>query len=448
MSNLIPTMKLRDYQHDIINLVRSSFSRGHVRVLAVLPPGAGKTVCFAYMAYQHVSRTPSARVWFLVHRRELVEQARATFTAWGLTDTHIYVGMVQTISRRLSRGITPEDTPTLIIYDEAHHATSTTWQRIVSAYPRVPTVGLTATPARLDGDALGAVFDDLCVGVDAPWLIARGYLADYDYYAPRTVDMHTVTVRGADYDQSDVADVLLKSHIYGDVLKYLDTSRKTIIYCPTVAFSRDLASRIPGAVHFDADTPTHERDRIVSNFRDGTVRVLTNVDLIGEGFDVPDCDTVMLLRPTQSVTLYIQQAMRGMRPHGNKRATIYDFVGNCYRHGLPTDHREWSLSGRVRAYNPSAEPDVTARMCGQCLRVYAGVGAACPYCGHHNGKTRAQIQADEKAELERIESATRIESRKKQGRAKTYAELVQLGRERGYKRPEQWARYIIQARRN
>lgn len=439
-------MKLRDYQCDLIDLVRTSFSHGHRRVLAVLPPGAGKTVCFAFMAYQHVSRTSSARVWFLVHRRELVEQARATFTAWGLTDTHIYVGMVQTISRRLSRGITPEDTPTLIIYDEAHHATSTTWQRIVSAYPRVPTVGLTATPARLDGDALGAVFDDICVGVDAPWLIDRGYLAPYDYYAPRTVDMRTVSLRGADYDADGVADVLLKSHIYGDVMRYINKNNKTIIYCPTVAFSRDLASRITGAVHFDADTPTAERDAIVQAFRAGTVRVLTNVDLIGEGFDVPDCDTVMLLRPTQSVTLYIQQAMRGMRPHGNKRATIYDFVGNCYRHGLPTDHREWSLSGRMRAKNPSGDPDVTARLCSHCMRVYAGVSAVCPYCGHHNGKTRAQIQADEKAELERIETAKKLESRRQQGRAQTYGELIQLGRDRGYKHPEQWARYIIRSR--
>lgn len=439
-------MKLRDYQSDLIEAVRDAFRAGHTRVLAVLPPGAGKTVCFASMARDHISRSPSNRVWFLVHRRELVAQARATFTAWGLTDRHIYVGMVQTISRRLARGIQPDDTPTLIIYDEAHHATSTTWQRIVSTYPDVPTVGLTATPARLDGEALGSIFTALSVGVDAPWLIDHGWLAPYDYYAPRTVDMRTVSLRGADYDAEASAEILLKSHIYGDVLKYINLNKKTIIYCPTVAFSRDLASKIPGAVHFDADTPTHERDAIVQAFRAGEVRVLCNVDLIGEGFDVPDCDTVMLLRPTQSVTLYIQQAMRCMRPLQGKRATIYDFVGNCYRHGLPTDNREWSLSGRMRAYNPSGEPDVTARLCHTCMRIYAGTSAVCPYCGANNGKTRQQIEADEKAELERIEAAERMESRKKQGRAQTYDDLVKLGRERGYKHPDYWARHIMKSR--
>lgn len=434
-------MKLRDYQHDLINLTREAFSEGHRRVLAVLPPGAGKTVCFAYMAREHVNRNPEHYVWFIVHRRELVTQARDTFTAWGLTDSHIYVGMVGTAVRHS----TP---PTLIIVDEAHHATATQWRRVLDAYPDVPTVGLTATPARLDGSALGQVFTALAVGQSAEWLTSHGWLAPYDYYAPRTVDIRTVKMRGADYDADGVAEILIQSRIYGDVLKYIKPDHKIIIYCPTVAFSRDLASRIPGAVHFDANTPTAERDRIIRDFRSGAVRVLTNVDLIGEGFDVPDCDTVMLLRPTQSVTLYIQQSMRCMRPMQGKRATVYDFVGNCYRHGMPTDNRAWTLSGSVRAKNRDGEPDVTARECGACHRVYAGTAPVCPYCGHDNGKTRAEIEADTEAELLKIESAQKLEKRRQQGRAKTYTELVELGRTRGYKNPEAWARHIIKSRGN
>lgn len=436
-------MTLRDYQLDLISDTRDSFKRGYTRPLVVLPPGGGKTVCFAHMASEHVRRH-NGYVWFLVHRRELVRQATETFTEWGLTDEHIFVGMVQTIARH------PEKykKPTLIIFDEAHHATATSWRKITEYFAGVPLIGLTATPVRLNGDALGAVFDSLVIGRDAQWLIDNQYLAPYDYYAPAPVDIRTVKMRGADYDPDEVTDVIMKSHIYGDVARYIDPTRKTIIYAPSLRMSRDLASRIPGVVHFDGTTPTAERDRIISDFRAGRVRTLVNVDLVGEGLNIPDCDTVVMLRPTQSVALYIQQSMRCMRYVHGKRATVYDLVGNVYRHGMPTDDRPWSLTGRMRAYNPSGEPDITCRQCERCYRVYAGTQAICPYCAHDNGKTRREIEADRDAELQRIEAVTRIEQRRQQGMAKNYQELVKLGRERGYKSPEAWARYIIKSRAN
>lgn len=434
-------MELRDYQTDLIDATRDAFRCGYTRPLVVLPPGGGKTVCFAHMASEHVRRH-AGYVWFLVHRRELVAQATETFTAWGLTDTHIFVGMVQTIARHPER----YKKPTLIIFDEAHHATATSWRKITDYFAGVPLIGLTATPVRLNGDALGAVFDTLVLGRDAPWLISHNYLAPYDYYAPRAVDIRTVRMRGADYDPDEATEVIMKSQIYGDVARYIDPSRRTIIYTPSVRMSRDLASRIPGVVHFDATTPTRERDRIIADFRAGRITALSNVDLVGEGFNVPDCDTVVMLRPTQSVALYIQQSMRCMRYVTDKRATIYDLVGNVYRHGMPTDDRAWSLSGRIRAHNPSGEPDVVCRQCERCYRVYAGTKTICPYCAHDNGKTRREIEADAEAELERVTSVQRIEQRRQQGMAKTYSELVTLGRERGYKNPESWARYIVASR--
>lgn len=441
-------MILRPYQHDLVAMTRDAFKQGYRRPLVVLPCGAGKTVCFADMAHRHVTTREGAYVWFLVHRRELVAQTLATFDAAGIPRERVMVGMVQTVSRHTDR-YTP---PTLIIFDEAHHATATTWRRVTEAYPSVPVIGLTATPVRLNGDALGMIFDHLVVGAEADWLREHGYLAPYDYYAPRTVDMRTVTVRGADYDPDEVTDVLIESRVYGDVLRYLDTTHQTIIYCPSVRYSTELAVRLREAgvtvEHFDGTTPTRDRDRIVEAFRRGELRVLTNVDLVGEGFDIPDCDTVMLLRPTQSVALYIQQAMRCMRPKSShSRATVYDFVGNCYRHGMPTETRAWSLSGRLTCSNPSAEPDVMVRRCEGCHLVYGGVSPVCPYCGHDNGKTRREIQAEEKAELERIESVTRIQRKREQGMASTYEELVRVGRERGYKNPHHWARMIYNSRR-
>jgi len=245
----------------------------------------------------------------------------------------------------------------------------------------------------------------------------------------------------------EAARTLQKAKVFGDVMRYLDPKRQTIIYCPTVAMSERVAESIgPIARHFDGNTPKAERDEIVRKFRSGEIRVLCNCDLIGEGFDVPDCDCVMLLRPTKSVALFIQQSMRCLRPKQGKRAIIYDFVGNCYRHGLPTDDREWSLNGKTVCKNPSGEPEIAARQCGYCYRVYPGHDRICPYCGHDNGKTRAEIKADEKAELERITELQRRQDRISQGRARTLDQLVEFAKKKGYKRPYAWAHMVLKAR--
>lgn len=425
-------MILRNYQEKLINSARHSFAT-HKRPLCVLPCGGGKTVCFADMAYRHVNKSQYNYVWFLVHRQELIDQTLAV-----INHSQIMVAMVQTVSRDATR----YKRPTMIIFDEAHHATATTWGRIVDAFPDVPMIGLTATPCRLDGTGLGSVFDCLVEGVGAEWLIENKYLAPYDYYAPRIFADMVPTDKGADYDQQAVAEWYEKRKIWGEVSQYIDKTRKTIVYCPSVAFSKRLAVEI-GGTHFDGDTPNNERKKIVEDFRNGKIRVLCNVDLIGEGFDVPDCDCVMLLRPTKSLGLYIQQSMRCLRYTANKRAIIYDFVGNVYRHGMPTDKQEWSLDGKIRCKNPNAEPDITARQCEDCYRVYKGISRFCPYCGHDNGKTQKEIEQDKEAELVAIK---KVEKRE-QGMAQSINELVAIGRKRGYKNPYYWAKQVMLGRR-
>ena len=431
-------MKLRDYQVNIIEKTRDSFRKGFKRPLVVLPCGSGKTVCFADMAKNHIRLSQDNHVWFLVHRRELVDQTLETIT----DNNNIFVGMVQTISRHPER----YKKPTLIIFDEAHHATAKTWTNIIDYFEGVPMVGLTATPTRLNGDNLGNIFDDLVVGVTSEWLIDNNYLANYDYYAPRNIGGYDL--KGSDFDMEQVAEILEKSKIYGDILKHIDLTRKTIIYCPSIKFSKSLCEKIPGIVHFDGDTPTATRKQIVDDFKTGKIRALSNVDLIGEGFDVPDCDTVMLLRPTQSLALYIQQSMRCLRPGDNKRATIYDFVGNVFRHGMPTETREWSLTGRTRCKNSNAVPDLLVRECKKCFRVYKGINKICPYCGNDNGKTRKEIEHDEQVELERIEKIERKKARMEVGMARNLDDLIAIGCKRGYKNPYYWAKTVISARNN
>jgi len=395
------------------------------------------------MASEHIKIKKNGYVWFLVHRRELIEQTIDTFKKMNIAMDNIFVGMVQSVTRHPDK----YREPTMIIFDEAHHATANTWLSIIEKYPTIPIIGLTATPARTNGDSLGKVFDCLIEGVSSEYLMDNGYLCEYDYYAPKLNIPKMFKTKGNDFDVADIAEQFEKAKIHGDILKYIDMKRKTIIYCPTIKFSKGLAERIPNAVHFDGKTPKAERDKIVQDFRDGKIRVLLSVDLIGEGFDIPDCDCVILLRPTLSTVLYIQQAMRCLRPAPNKRAVIYDMVGNCYRFGMPTDRREWSLTGRTKCSNINGEPDVKARMCGMCYKTYGGINAICPYCGYDNGKSRKQIEEDKKAELEKIEKINKYKKKQEVWDCMTETELIKLGTERGYKNAGFWAKQIINSRR-
>lgn len=439
-------MILRDYQEELINNTREAFRQGFKRILCVLPCGGGKTVCFAYMAQNHILKNAiKNNVWFLVHRQELVEQTVNTFEKFNIEMDNIFVGMVQSVSRNISK----YGKPTMIIFDEAHHATAKTWQNIIDAFPDVPIVGLTATPCRLNGDNLGKIFDKLILGVSSGFLLENGYLCRYEYYAPK-INYILPEIKGSDYDNTEIE---FDRKIYGDVLKYIDVNRKTIIYCPNIAFSNNLMNLINEefgniSVHFDGNTDKNERKQIITDFREGKIKILLNVDLIGEGFDVPDCDCVMLLRPTQSTALYIQQSMRCLRPNGNKKAIIYDFVGNVYRHDLPTVDREWSLDKKVKCRNSSSAPDILTRMCNKCYRVYSGINRICPYCGNDNGKTQKQIEEDKKAELEKIEAIEKKKNRIEVGMCKDKQALIALAKQRGYKNPTYWAETILKARKN
>lgn len=162
--------------------------------------------------------------------------------------------------------------------------------------------------------------------------------------------------------------------------------------------------------------------------------MLCNYSLIVEGFDVPDAGCVICLRPTQSLIIHIQATMRCMRYMPEKTAIILDMVGNYERHGLPDDDRLWSLAGRDKRIRQKTENTVKARVCAKCFRTYAGSGRICPYCQHDNGRTREEIEADKKAELERITAENRKQKRMEVGKARTLADLQRIAKERGYSR--------------
>lgn len=393
-------MKLREYQADLINKIRHELKQGRKSVCAVLGCGGGKSVIQAMIAKSATDK--GNRVLFLIHRKELQAQICRTFALCSVDMNLCDIGMVQTVTRRISY-LQP---PLLMITDECHHALSSSYRRIYNAFPNAVRLGFTATPCRLGVGGLGDVFDSMVEGVTTRWLIDNGYLADYDYYSVKLVDTSGLHTKRGEFDTKDVAALMDNRCIYGEAFKTwlrLANGKKTIVYCATIQSSKETVRRFCengiAAAHLDGTTPNKERAEVIQKFRTGEITVLSNVDLFGEGFDVPDCECVILLRPTKSLTLHIQQSMRSMRYQEGKRAIIIDHVANVYRHGLPDDAREWTLEAKKN----KAAAEISPRECPECFAVLKNTEKICPKCGYvFQTKERKNNIAAAETELEKI----------------------------------------------
>lgn len=328
------------------------------------------------------------------------------------------------------------------ITDENHHSKATTYRKIYDAFPNAKRIGVTATPIRLDGSGLGDVNDALVVGVSAKWLIEHHYLAPYDYYAPSIADLTGIKVQHGEYETKSVEKAMLKTAVFGDAIRYyrqLAGGKQAICYCVSVAHSRAMAEQFNAygisAMHIDGETPKHERDEVIAKFRRGDIAILCNVDLISEGFDVPDCECAILLRPTKSLTLYIQQSMRCMRYKNNKRAIILDCVGNYARFGMPDADREWNLQGRKKDKKErQQEDDVKVLLCPECFCTFQPPNfgkTLCPACGYIFPKKEHTLDTEEDTKLEKITGFTLDFSSPDD--CKNMQELQQYAKKHGYK---------------
>jgi superfamily II DNA or RNA helicase len=397
----------------------------------VLGCGGGKSVIQA-----EISRSATAkdnRVLFLVHRQELCQQISNTFSAQGVDMALCSVSMVQTVSRHLDRILTPQ----LIITDEAHHSTASTYRKIYDAFPGALRLGFTATPCRLNAGGLGEVYTDLITSVSTQWLIENHYLAPYKYYSVKLADTSGLHIRAGDYKADEVAALMQNSEIYGGTVEQwerLARGKKTIVYCASVEAARMTAAQFIRsgypAASLDGSTPPEVRRQVMESFRRGDTLILCNCELFGEGLDVPDCECTVLLRPTQSLTLYIQQSMRSMRYMPDKTAIIIDHVGNCYLHGLPDDNREWTLEPKKKQENI-----VKIRECKECFAVYPPSLDKCPYCGAPAVK---EVQRKDKkvVDIDLVEMKRQDDIRSTRladAQLETWAEVVEFQKLHGYK---------------
>jgi len=324
------------------------------------------------------------RCLFLVHRRELVKQTQDAFT---LSDIHygtiqagkigdplakVQIGSIQTVIRRLERLQKPD----LLIVDECHHARAKSWATVIE-WAGCKTVGLTATPCRLDGKGLRGHFDEIVMGPKMAELIKDGWLVDYRIYAPTTVDTSGLHTRGGDYKHEELEALMDKGVIIGDAVDHyqrIALGKQAIVFGVSIKHAIRLSAAFIDAGILSAciygDMPTQERDRIVGAFKQGDIQVLTNVDIVSEGFDLPSVYCAILQRPTKSLSLYLQQVGRCLRPQeGKTAAIILDHVGNVRRHGFPDEDREWSLDGAEKSRKPMDDKYGAVKQCPACFYV-------------------------------------------------------------------------------
>jgi superfamily II DNA or RNA helicase len=390
-----------------------------------------------------------------VHRRELLDQTSEKFTAAGIPHGFMASGYpvngfapvqlcaIDTLARRLHEA----DTPGFIVPDEAHHMVAATWAKCLSGHETAKTVGLTATPERLDGRGLKDHFDELIVGPSVKRLIADGYLSPYRYFAPGEPDLAGVKVLGGDFNRGDLASVMKDAKLIGDVVKTyreLADGMQGIVFAVDREHSRSMTEAFVAAgiraAHVDGSMNRNDRKRAVDAFRAGDIAILSNCELFGEGFDVPNVSYVGLARPTQSLALHLQQVGRALRVlPGKSHAVIADHAGNAFRHGLPDDERSWTLEGRKKGKRGASGPSdaLPVRQCLECYQVSPSTADHCPGCGVVFPARERPVcfEEGELFELERLDAKRREKEERKaeERRCESLGDWIALAKKRGYK---------------
>lgn len=443
--------ELRDYQHRLVADVRGAFRNGRKSVCIVSPTGSGKGVVIAYISAGATQK--GNRISIVVHRQELVRQTAAALRDMGVVFGVVAAGhepcphlpvqlcMIQTLANRTD-AIPP---PNLLMIDEHHHSVSESYLQVVQRYPQAKVLGLTATPQRLDGKGLGSICEELVMGPSVQELIDRGFLCRPVYYAPPTeLDMTGVRKLGGDFNRGKTEERVDRPKITGSAVEHYQKicpGVPAVAFCVTVKHAEHVRDQfnsagIPSA-SIDGTLDDRLREDRVAALAEGRIKVLTSVDVISEGFDLPVCGAAILLRPTESLGLHLQQCGRVLRPApGKERAVILDHVGNCMRHGLAEEPREWSLEGKACRGKSASTFQEVLTTCPRCNAVHVS-SPACPQCGHVY-PVRERNVAEVDGTLAQLTAAAimaerdRIQKRQAVGMAKTRAELEAIAKARGY----------------
>jgi len=455
---------LRNYQSEAVDKIKAAYHQGYKAPLLALSTGSGKTIIFCNITERTAIKGNT--VCILVHRQELLRQTSDHLTLLGvshgliapghsMTGDPIQIASVQTLARRLHR----MKAPALIIIDECHHTPAGTWKKILSTWSSSRILGVTATPIRLDGKGLGmgagGFFDTLIQGPDTRWLIDNNFLSQPLVYAPPTnVDLKGIRTQCGDYEKHELAFRMDKPTITGDAIKHylrLCPNAPAILFAASVKHAEHSAEQfnaagIPAASLTGEISDSMRKHRIES-LANGAIKVLTSCEIISEGTDIPVVTAAILLRPTQSTGMFLQQCGRALRPYpGKTNAIILDHVGNCLRHGLPDDPRAWELNVGIMPSRGAKKSGPLIKTCQKCYAVYSRFMEACPQCGYVNEANEREIkQVDGELEQLTSEQLEKMRQRRQQGMVTDLAGLLAVARQRGYN--PAWAHHVFNGRK-
>jgi superfamily II DNA or RNA helicase len=387
---------LRDYQHETINEARTKAQQGKRRVIIVCPTGSGKTTIAADMIKNMMMNGKS--VVFVVHRQELAYQARDRLRDFNvISDIHmagsiggkmlVTVASIQTLVRRPLLG------KEIVFIDEAHHSVSASYLKVLKPYADAGKYiyGLTATPYRLDRKCLGELYQDVVSVTSIKKLIEAGYLVSARYFgAKEVIDMSQVRTLGGDYNQKEMFDAANKDVLYKNVvenyLKFCPNKERAIVFNVTKEHSRIMADKFTdqgvAAIHLDCDVKSSERMKILEMFAAGVYKVICNVGILTEGYDLPAVHAIILNKATTSRCLYIQMIGRALRPSGYKEhAIIIDHAANVITHRFIEDEDEFEYDIH-RVKKPGPPKDAPVKVCPECQAILHAAIIVCPRCGY------------------------------------------------------------------
>ena len=344
-------MELRPYQQEAKDAIFDQWASGVNKTLLVLPTGCGKTIVFAKVTEDCVRN--GDRVLILAHRGELLEQAAdKILQTTGLNCAvekaeqsclgswfRITVGSVQSLMRETRLARFPEEYFDTIIIDEAHHCISDSYQRVLGHFPEAKVLGVTATPDRGDMKNLGQVFESLAYEYTLPKAIKEGYLSPIKAVTiPLRVDLTGVGVQSGDFKAGDLGTALdpYLEQIASEMENYC-REKKTVVFLPLVKTSQKFRDILTSHGFRAAEVNGESQDRaeVLRDFAAGRYDVLCNSMLLTEGWDCPDVDCIVVLRPTKVRSLYCQMVGRGTRlAPGKDHLLLLDFLWHTERHEL------------------------------------------------------------------------------------------------------------------